>query len=106
MRPRVEDEVRRNLFFFESVLFDAVPAVLAELERCARRPRSSEPVLDLRLAGPAATWTATREVGADTLSRTLQLHRQTALRLLRDRVDRLARRFSHSVAAHARRRRS
>ena len=32
IRPRVEDEVRRNLFFFEAVLFDAVPAVLGEIE--------------------------------------------------------------------------
>jgi phosphoenolpyruvate carboxylase len=32
VRPKVEDEVRRNLFFFEAVLFDAVPAVLGEIE--------------------------------------------------------------------------
>ena len=32
-RPHVEDEVRRNLFFFESTLYDAVPEVLDELER-------------------------------------------------------------------------
>ena len=34
VRPMVEDEVRRNLFFFEATLFDAVPEVLEELERC------------------------------------------------------------------------
>ena len=33
VRPMVEDEVRRNLFFFEATLFDAVPEVLEELER-------------------------------------------------------------------------
>src|SRR3954465_3299478 len=33
VRPRVEDEVRRNLFFIEAVLFDAVPAALEEMER-------------------------------------------------------------------------
>src|SRR4051794_793362 len=32
VRPKVEDEVRRNLFFFEAVLFDAVPSVLDEIE--------------------------------------------------------------------------
>ena len=32
-RPRVDDEVRRNLFVFESTLFDAVPEVLGEVER-------------------------------------------------------------------------
>ena len=36
------------------------------------------------------------EVGADTLARALQLHRTTALRLFRTRVDNLARAFSHS----------
>ena len=36
------------------------------------------------------------EVGADTLASALQLHRVTALRLLRVRVDHLARVFSHS----------
>ena len=83
MRPRVEDEVRRNLFFFEAVLFDAVPAVLDEIEHDARRPA--------RAAGarPTARWTGGDmdghpEVGADTLARALQLHRSTALRLLRD----------------------
>ena len=46
------------------------------------------------------------EVGADTLARALQLHRTTALRLFRTRVDNLARAFSHSVAAGAGLRRS
>src|SRR4051812_34981046 len=93
-RPRVEDEVRRNLFFFEAVLFDAVPAVLGEVER-ALGVRLVQPVLSY------GSWTGGDmdghpEVGADTLARALQLHRETALRLLRIRVDRLARVFSHS----------
>jgi len=94
VRPRVEDEVRRNLFFFEAVLFDAVPAALDELEHA----------FDVRLVQPVlsyGSWTGGDmdghpEVGADTLATALELHRQTALRLLRDRVDRLARSFSHS----------
>ena len=48
IRPRVEDEVRRNLFFFEAVLFDAVPAVLGEIEH-ALAVRLVQPVLSLRL---------------------------------------------------------
>ena len=94
IRPRVEDEVRRNLFFFEAVLFDAVPLVLGEIEHA----------LDVRLVQPVlsyGSWTGGDmdghpEVGADTLARALQLHRNTALRMFRDRVDQLARAFSHS----------
>jgi phosphoenolpyruvate carboxylase len=94
IRPRVEDEVRRNLFFFEAVLFDAVPAVLGEIEH-SLAVRLVQPVLSY------GSWTGGDmdghpEVGADTLARALQLHRRTALTLFRDRVDRLARMFSHS----------
>jgi phosphoenolpyruvate carboxylase len=92
-RPRVEDEVRRNLFFFER-LFDAVPETFAELERTLST-RVELPVISF------GSWAGSDmdghpEVGADTLSRTLQLHRETALRLLRDRVRALARRYSHA----------
>jgi phosphoenolpyruvate carboxylase len=94
VRPRVEDEVRRNLFFFEAVLFDAVPAALEEMEH----------QLGVRLVQPVlsyGSWTGGDmdghpEVGADTLANALALHRATALRLLRERVDQLARSFSHS----------
>src|SRR3954464_15126782 len=94
IRPRVEDEVRRNLFFFEAVLFDAVPAVLGEIEH-ALGVRLVQPVLSY------GRWTGGDmdghpEVGPDTLSRALVLHRTAALRLLRERVDRLAKAFSHS----------
>ena len=36
------------------------------------------------------------EVGAATVTRTIELHRRAAIRMLRDRVAQLARRFSHS----------
>ncbi|MBE2316213.1 phosphoenolpyruvate carboxylase [Solirubrobacter sp. CPCC 204708] len=94
VRPKVEDEVRRNLFFFEAVLFDAIPAVLDEIEH----------ELGVRLVQPVlsyGSWTGGDmdghpEVGADTLTSALALHRSTALRLLRARVDKLAQTFSHS----------
>jgi phosphoenolpyruvate carboxylase len=94
IRPRVEDEVRRNLFFFEAVLFDAIPVVLGEIEH-ALAVRLVQPVLSY------GSWTGGDmdghpEVGADTLATALALHRTTALRLFRTRVDRLARMFSHS----------
>src|SRR3954465_10559023 len=81
VRPRVEDEVRRNLFFFEAVLFDAVPAVLAEVEH-ALGVHLVQPVLSY------GSWTGGDmdghpEVGADTLATALSLHRTTALRLFR-----------------------
>lgn len=95
VRPLVEDEVRRNLFFFEATLHDAVPQVLEELERS----------FDVRVDGRElafGSWAGSDmdghpEVGAETLARTLALHRETALRLLRLRVGRLARTFSHSI---------
>lgn len=94
VRPRVEDEVRRNLFFFEAVLFDAIPSVLDEIEH----------ELGVRLVQPVlsyGSWTGGDmdghpEVGADTLASALALHRHTALTLLRARVDHLAKMFSHS----------
>ncbi len=94
VRPMVEDEVRRNLFFFEATLHDAVPEVLEELERC----------FGVRVDGRElafGSWAGSDmdghpEVGAETLARTLSLHRAAALRLLRLRVGRLARMFSHS----------
>ena len=94
VRPMVEDEVRRNLFFFETTLHDAVPEVLEELARC----------FGVRVAGRElgfGSWAGSDmdghpEVGAETLARTLTLHREAALRLLRLRVGRLARMFSHS----------
>ena len=93
-RPRVDDEVRRNLFVFESTLFDAVPEVLGEVER-AFGTRVEAPVVAF------GSWAGSDmdghpEVGAETLARALRLHRRTAVRLLRDRVRALARRYSHA----------
>jgi phosphoenolpyruvate carboxylase len=96
VRPRVDDEVRRNLFFFESTLFDAVPVVHAELERCLGA-RVERPVLSFG-SWAGGDMDGNPEVGAETVASTLILHRQTALRLLGDRVRDLARRFSHAAA--------
>jgi phosphoenolpyruvate carboxylase len=94
VRPMVEDEVRRNLFFFEATLHDAVPEVLEELERCFEVRVDGREVSFGSWAG--SDMDGHPEVGAETLARTLTLHRQTALTLLRDKVDALARSFSHS----------
>src|ERR687897_1566451 len=94
VRPMVEDEVRRNLFFFEATLHDAVPEVLEELERCFEVHVDGRELSFGSWAG--SDMDGHPEVGAETLARTLGLHREVALRLLRDKVDRLARMFSHS----------
>src|SRR5829696_5928412 len=95
VRPMVEDEVRRNLFFFEATLHDAVPEVLEELERCFEVHVDGRELSFGSWAG--SDMDGHPEVGAETLARTLTLHRQTALRLLRAKVDRLAQHFSHSA---------
>ena len=81
-RPRVDDEVRRNLFVFESTLFDAVPEVLgrgrAGVRHAGRGARGR-----VRVVGGLGHGRPP-EVGAETLARTLRLHRRTAVRLLRD----------------------
>ena len=94
VRPLVEDEVRRTLFFFEATLLDVVPEVLEEIERCFAVSVDGGELAFGSWAG--SDMDGHPEVGAETLARTLELHRETALRLLRQRVDRLARMFSHS----------
>ena len=98
MRPVVEDEVRRILFFFEAVLFDAAPRLEAEISRSFERswPPSVPAVRFGSWAG--GDMDGNPEVTPDSVVRTLRLHRTTALRLLRARVDRLAERFSQSEA--------
>jgi phosphoenolpyruvate carboxylase len=93
-RPHVEDEVRRQLYVFESVLYDAVPAVLDELERDVA-PLPDAPVLEFA-SWPGGDMDGHPEVGADTVTRTIELHRRAALQLLRRRVARLAGRFAQS----------
>jgi phosphoenolpyruvate carboxylase len=93
-RPHVEDEVRRTLFVFESVLFDTVPVTIGELERTLGAP---PPERAVEFASwPGGDMDGHPEVGADTLATTLALHRGAALRMLRRRVAALARRYAHS----------
>jgi phosphoenolpyruvate carboxylase len=93
-RPHVEDEVRRTLYVFESVLYDTVPTVLDELERDLG-PLPATPVLEFA-SWPGGDMDGHPEVGAATVTATIELHRRAAIRMLRERVVRLARRFSHS----------
>jgi phosphoenolpyruvate carboxylase len=94
-RPHVEDEVRRELYVFESVIYDAVPGVLEELERDLGPLPEGRNVLEYA-SWPGGDMDGHPEVGAETVMRTIELHRRSALKLLRARVARLAQRFSHS----------
>jgi phosphoenolpyruvate carboxylase len=94
-RPQVDDEVRRNLHFFDRVLFDAVPELVRELERCfGRQPLDAAPVRFSSWAG--GDMDGHPGVTAATFSATVDLHRRVAMRLLHERVERLASRYSQS----------
>ena len=96
-RPQVADEVRRNLHFFDRVLFDAVPELVRELERCfGPCPIDFAPVRFSSWAG--GDMDGHPGVTAATFTATVDLHRRLAMRLLRDRVERLASRYSQSEA--------
>ncbi len=95
-RPQVDDEVRRNLHFFDRVLFDAVPELVRELERCfGAQPLDFAPVRFSSWAG--GDMDGHPGVTAATFASTVDLHRRVAMRLLLDRVERLASRSSQSA---------
>ncbi|MDQ6806591.1 MAG: phosphoenolpyruvate carboxylase [Actinomycetota bacterium] len=97
LRPRVEDEVQNVLFFFESVLFDAVPALCAEVARrlCGDPAVVTSPVRFGSWAG--GDMDGNPKVDPDGFLPTLEAHRRLALRLLRDRVLALALSYSQSA---------
>jgi phosphoenolpyruvate carboxylase len=96
-RPQVEDEVKRNLHFFDGVLFDAVPELVRELERWfGPLPAAAAPLRFSSWAG--GDMDGHPGVTAATFTATIARHRRLAARLLRDRVERLASRASQSEA--------
>ena len=56
-RPRVVDEIRHGLWFFEQSLWQALPRLVRELQDAIP---GAPPPAPVRHAGSAATWTATR----------------------------------------------
>ncbi len=92
-RPRVLDEIRQGLWFFETSLLDAAPAVVAELYR--RLPEGPAPLRFGSWIGgdldgnPAA--------GPDTLDEALQRARGLVLERYRDEVRELARALALSA---------
>ena len=92
-RPRVIDEVRRALFFFEEVLFDTTGTVHEELERLLDRhyPGLRPPVGFLRYG----SWAGGDQDGnpnctPELVGEALDLHTDLAHRMLRERVRALA----------------
>lgn len=92
-KPRVVDEVRRVLFYFDAVLVDAAVEVYEEMDRLLERhyPGLRTPAAFLRFG----SWVGGDQDGnpnvtPDVLHEALSLQREMALRLLRERVRELA----------------
>ena len=88
--------MRRNLYFFEAVLFDAVPA-RARRDRARRSAsRLVQPVLELRLVDRRRHGRPSRGRRRHRSRSALELHRRAALRMLRDARRRSWRRRSRT----------
>jgi phosphoenolpyruvate carboxylase len=94
IKPDVGEEVRRTLYFFESVLFDAAPRVVMELERCFGFRLERSPLEFGSWAG--GDMDGNPFVTPATVLSALREHRLLALTLLRDGVRRLSRLHTES----------
>lgn len=95
MRPRVADEVRRLLFFFENALVDAGAELALLYDRVATGAAEAPPPLRLRFGSWAgADMDGNPSVDAGTIRETLHAHRELALTLLLERITPLRRTFS------------
>ena len=98
-RPRVVDEIRHGLWFFEQSLLDAAEALFAAYRR-ARPGRAA--AASLRHAGSAATWTATRTSGPATIARGARARARAGARPLPGRGPRARGRDRHDDVARGR----
>jgi len=97
MRPRVADEVRRLLFFFETVLFDAAADLAGRYHRTVAAPEGSVTAPPLVFGSWAGgDMDGNPNVGPATIRDTLRAHRVLALSLLADRIAPLRQTFSQS----------
>jgi phosphoenolpyruvate carboxylase len=98
--PRVSDEVRRLLFFFESVLFDAVADLARHQIDAAEEQDPHGAAVPLRFGSWAgADMDGNPHVTPETILETARAHRIMALRLLADRIFMLRREFSQPEGA-------
>jgi len=94
LRPQVDEEVRRTLFVFESILFDAAPEVAIEIERRFGVHLPKPPLEFGSWAG--GDMDGNPRVTPELVLHTLREHRLLALTLLRDRVRGLTRLYTQS----------
>jgi phosphoenolpyruvate carboxylase len=98
MRPRVADEVRRKLWFFENGLYDAAGELARGYARLVRDGNLRAP--PVRFASWAGgDMDGNPNVSARTILETLRAHRELALRLLMQRVKPLRAVLSQAGAA-------
>ena len=95
MRPRVADEVRRLLFFFESVLFDAGAELARDFAAAAGDDEGVVPPLRFG-SWAGGDMDGNPNVGPATIAETLRAHRALALRMLIERLGPLRREFSQA----------
>jgi phosphoenolpyruvate carboxylase len=97
MRPRVADEVRRLLFFFETVLFDAAADLAREYHRVVVGRDAAVQAPPLAFGSWAGgDMDGNPNVGPATITETLRAHRALALTLLSERIAPLRQTFSQS----------
>lgn len=97
LRPDVGEEVRRTLFVFESVVFDAAPEAMLELERCFGVELTRAPLSFGSWSG--SDMDGNPAVTAESIAAAAREHRMLAVRLLRDRIRQLTRLYTQSDAA-------
>jgi len=95
MRPRVADEVRRLLFFFESVLFSAAADLARDHDRLTGGHRDDPPLRFGSWAG--GDMDGNPNVTPATIMDTLRAHRELALSMLIAAVAPLRREFSQTA---------
>jgi phosphoenolpyruvate carboxylase len=103
MQPRVADEVRRLLFFFESVLFDAAADLAREYrDGFAVDAPDAQPLPPLRFGSWAGgDMDGNPHVTPATILETVKAHRVLALKMLTERLAVLRQDFSQTDTALA-----
>ncbi|BFH71015.1 MAG: phosphoenolpyruvate carboxylase [Paenibacillus dendritiformis] len=101
-KPTVLDEVRNGLYYFNETLFDVLPEVYQELERCLDKyyPTQSWHVPTYLRFG---SWIGgdrdgNPSVTAEVTWQTLQMHRKLAIRKYEERLKELFRSLSFSTS--------